>query len=373
MSHVGWIAAQDEAGKTLFSDFLQYIASNKLDISVVSSTIENANFPDPVDIEKVLQTMKSAKYRYFVVSGGSPEGLDIFMEKASEAGITGPGYQWITNAFDGAPKFISSEKQNLIAAYNGILSVALDVPSKPELKEAMTEMLQDPNRTSFYVELHREPFIYDDYDFSTVSTNIIPSFSALTYDAVMAMGIAACQAENRFFTGVEHYEQIKKLAFEGSTGFVHFDPNTGSRLPTDLRIRFINMYIPPFAAAGPPGTVMLLPSDAIAVDLANIANPIIIQSELRFADNSSNIPKDLPALNSIDENLIPDGARILGWCVCGICILWSVWCIIFTLIRRGEKTVRLSQPFFLGKCCEVFLKRRSLKPLKAHFVLCAIK
>jgi hypothetical protein len=76
------------------------------------------------------------------------------------------------------------------------------------------------------------PELFDDIEFlyevpePPVALN---PYIYLTYDAMTALGLAACAVPNGLFSGKELYDQLRKTEFDGVTGLVRFDPTTSTR------------------------------------------------------------------------------------------------------------------------------------------------
>lgn len=65
-------------------------------------------------------------------------------------------------------------------------------------------------------------------------------YSMMTYDAVMALGIGGCQAKADLFMGPELFESFKQVEFDGATGRLSFDKETGKRNPETVRHQIYN-------------------------------------------------------------------------------------------------------------------------------------
>ena len=97
----------------------------------------------------------------------------------------------------------------LVNVYNNVhvgLNVALD------------KFVNNPYLQEEFIQSHAHPEIYDSFTFPPRS---IHSNQYLYFDAVIALGLAACRTPG-LFTGPQLYEQLLELEFEGASGKVSF-------------------------------------------------------------------------------------------------------------------------------------------------------
>jgi hypothetical protein len=77
-----------------------------------------------------------------------------------------------------------------------------------------------------FVPTHVNTSVFDGYNFTFPCSASL--YQYLNYDAIMALGIAACEAKQNFFTGPELYQTLVETEFEGVSGLVRFSNNTGT-------------------------------------------------------------------------------------------------------------------------------------------------
>jgi hypothetical protein len=81
------------------------------------------------------------------------------------------------------------------------------------------------NMYTYIIQHNNKPLATDHVKFEQNYTFQEPSqFPPLVYDSIMGIGIAACQAQEEFFTGQELLNEFFKLDFEGASGTVRMDP-----------------------------------------------------------------------------------------------------------------------------------------------------
>ena len=181
-----------------------------------------------------------------------------------------------------------------------------------------------------------------DFDFS----QLVPlHFALYNYDATITMGIAACEAEGDLFKALDLYESILQTEFEGVTGNIRFDAQTGTRNIKGTRYEIQNIL----ASRDDEGrahftTVVSAMVDFDAPQVVEILEPYV------YSDNTTNAPPALPSLVQ-NPNLIATGARITGLAASGLILLMSMGWGVWTFKNRKHKKVRASQPFFLFMIC----------------------
>ena len=182
-------------------------------------------------------------------------------------------------------------------------------------------------------------------------TENVPEYSwwvTLSYDAIIASGLAACSIQNEFFTNVEFFDAVTNVNFDGASGKVRLDPTTQTRDVNSVRYAVMNMLTD---SEGSVGDKLLFQSRvATYYDLSRSDNAALQVTPFIYADNSTIPPKALPPLE-VDQSLIGQGIRISGLVLCGLTILHAVGWMCFTRYYRRSKFIRGSQPPFLYMLC----------------------
>lgn len=152
----------------------------------------------------------------------------------------------------------------------------------------------------------------------------------------MAVGMSACEANTRFFTGLEQYEQLKNTTFLGASGKIEFDSITGTRKLGNLRYAWTSLLIDDELSTNE--TVVFTPHNPISIDYA-LADPVVINSPIIFTDNSTSPPSPLPPVGEVDHNLIPLEIRIFGWVLAGVLIALSLGFAVYTYWKREKALI----------------------------------
>ncbi len=182
-------------------------------------------------------------------------------------------------------------------------------------------------------------------------TENVPEYSwwvTLSYDAIMASGLAACSIQKENFTNVEFFEAVTNVKFDGASGKLRLDPTTQTRDVNSVRYALMNMLT---EDQGSVGEKLVFESRVASYyDLSSSGNPALQVTPFIFADNSTVPPNQLPPL-VVDQSLIGQGIRASGLVLCGLTILKAVGWMCFTRYYRKSKFIRGSQPPFLYMLC----------------------
>ncbi|KAI2509762.1 G-protein coupled GABA receptor [Fragilaria crotonensis] len=301
---------------------------------------------DPKSMEAAIQTLKAANLKYFYgLALGEDEQL---LRSVAEAGITGPGYFWMMNdtGLDGK-EFDADDP--IVEALNGIGYKTMDPDVTGNMETNFMGFQFDSELQEEFISamknLDRKTFS----DFNL--TENVPEYSwwvTLSYDAIIASGLAACSIQKEIFTNIEFFEAVTNVEFDGASGKVRLDPKTQSRDVNTVRYALMNMLTDSQGSVG--DKLRFQARVASHYDLSSSDKAAVQVTPFIFADNSTTPPDQLPPLE-VDQSLIGQGIRISGLVLCGLTILNAVGWMLFTRYYRRSKVIRGSQPPFLYMLC----------------------
>ncbi|CAB9504684.1 Gamma-aminobutyric acid (GABA) B receptor [Seminavis robusta] len=173
------------------------------------------------------------------------------------------------------------------------------------------------------------------------------------YDAVMSLGLGACNAlkkthqnitnETTAFTGREHLAGIHVLDFLGASGRVKLGSDLGypgSRQGDTVPYTIAN-FVP-----SPNGT-------GLVIRQAEIINPLsgewVQVNPYLFADGSSNPPELLRA--TPDQNYISTPVRAIGMTLFAVALTIILVASVWVVTNRGHSVIVAAQPCFLYVIC----------------------
>jgi len=292
------------------------------------------------------------------------DDLTTMMEIANDLGLTGEGKLWIFSDSIGSrstlDKLALEEGENFINAMNGSLQMrstgrvegsealarAETVYSQLGLQQALEKMLPGgslsmdylvdagvPVKTPFHI---RETF-FEDVPFD--------DFGLFAYDAVITAAYAAERAcVNVTERGrIALFESLKSddLSFEGITGTVIFDKETGSR-DTKTATYVANSIV--FIQDEKGNTETLQWRSGV---FDNINEQWVFNDRLRFPPGDSIQVPTFTDVPTVEENLISKTARTIVIIVATLIVILVSFFVFWTFWNRDLPVMRASQPIYL--------------------------
>ncbi|CAB9496659.1 receptor [Seminavis robusta] len=215
-----------------------------------------------------------------------------------------------------------------------------------------------------------------------ISSVIPQTYWGDNFNAMMALGIAACQVSTtthddnnnnltiglpNFFSGIDFYNQLVQTSFDGASGRVQFNATTGTRSYANFQFSVFNLLFSPQRSDNQ--TARFDVTETHRVDFSSNANrkttsenyndsaeaPLVMALDTPFYynDNTTNIPAELPPPEKpIELNLISDPVRIAGWTLASIVMALALVALVWVVARRkSNRVIQASQPFFLALIC----------------------
>ena len=332
--------------------------------------VENAG--DDV-IARTVRFLKDTQFTYFF---GIPVSLDIFnkvMIECHKQEIAGTGiHNWFFSDSVGSMVVDEIYKRGspLQLAYQGTSRLIAsggnsDLASYRKLKNSLQEIGTSEQDYGYIVD--KMPRYYDaDGNEEVEKRSVVQEqiwadrwhllndtgiVSTFLYDAAIAIGIAACDFERDgsvvdettglpfYFNGTAHFDAIVAKSFNGTSGSVIFNPDTGTRNPNSAYFSIDNFVY-----------------DEATEKFIEVRSGFYqngewnITAEYIFNDGTTNIPIDLP-VPQVEENFLDDSLRGLGLAFSGLAILMSLGFAVWTQMYRSSRVVKASQPIFLHIIC----------------------
>lgn len=338
VSHVAVVYIADSFGTNFHANLVE--AASAKGIEVFSAPYDDEGQ------ELAVASLAESQVRY-MVGIFSPTSLNAMLRYVVQYDLAGPGFTWLFtegNADVVSPSFRLNRivDGSLTKVLHGAGVFTIDMKPHPGLDTALRVFRDSAMQREIYQSLHREADIFDNYTYPADSGTIL--YQYLTYDAVMAIAIAACEVPSDLFTGEELYQQLVKTKFKGVSGTVAFDEATGTRRSTDFVYRLRNLRV-----ADTGGDEIAFEVTAVAdIFLAN--DTIASLSAFRYADGGTVPHLSLTPVDQ-DPNLIPASIRGFGLGLGGFVLLSSVLWLAWSVIYRKSAVVRSSQPVFLCQLC----------------------
>jgi len=325
-----------------------YIESMRLAAAIHAPDMVIHQIPldeDSASIKAVVESLKTSEFRFVFTVIFTREVHDALLEEAYNQGVAGTGlHQWLYgDSFAGTLEGRTFPKDSpLHHAYrgSGLLEVSGGLPGLPAYDRYAEAIAKIKNPTDLeylknllpyhddpaYLTIEGElPFLSDDDFLEPLKYGYAP----FAYESTIALGLAACQAYavNESFTGVDHFNYFKNTTFEGVSGEVRFDPETGTRDPTSALYRVAN-YIE--QEETDPGT------GETAVRFVPVVSSLFQDGEWNevvpyvFNDGTTDLPEDLPPPEVVEELNV---ALVIGVSI-GLVIVMGVGVFLFYEHKR---------------------------------------
>ena len=350
---------QDPFGRSYAADL--ETASTEFPLRVLPISIDEENLDQGIDglldtVQRETNEDKNFTY-FFGAFGGDYQNVIvqlyrkgaiknsnhwIIAEKTQElAGLTIQDN--VLGDVFGAETRDSTFYNDLAIAINGTacLSFRPDPEAISKMEDSLRDVRADPVQWEDYVGNHISQDPNEDIESFLDVPPTVSIYSLFAYDAVIALGLAACQLD-RDITGIDLFRSLPRVRFEGASGRVEFHPKTVTRIYEDMpysltNIRSLLDIDGIIAITGPEAAI--LKSNHIVQNFNNFT----------YADGSLNQP---PQKNVYEEMNLSNNA-VLG-CMYGMAIvsmLLPLCAGIWTYRNRDTPCVRESQPIFLGILC----------------------
>jgi Receptor family ligand binding region/7 transmembrane sweet-taste receptor of 3 GCPR len=341
VTHFGIIFVGDDYGISFVKDLS--LAAEQRGIKTVTASFQEG---DPLSTAIALKILKQSNLRYiFAIT--YQETFARVLEQAYAAGLVGDEYVWFLPELDPIlePGYsLNRESQGKVAAViQGSFVVGLEQSPHPEFEESLSSFRTDQDFQAFFLELHRDPSPYAGVTFSDLSQPL-SRYPYTTYDAVIALGLAACQADDYFVKGPALFEQIKNTTFDGASGPVVFDPITCTRKFETLEYSFSNVFAND--AMSDNETVVFQSRVSTIIDF-NAKDVVIEVHKSIYHDGTTTRPSSLPPMTE-NLNLVPVAVIAVGWCLAGILIMCCAVLAWWLYKCRNKHVVRTAQPLFLA-------------------------
>eukprot|EP00980_Cylindrotheca_fusiformis_P006882 scaffold1442_cov128-Cylindrotheca_fusiformis.AAC.3 len=258
-----------------------------------------------------LEAVKETGFRYVFCA---VYGTDTLMTEAYNMDLAGNGkHNWFLGAGSAGPGSKSFEKGSpLSLAYRGVgkLRLTVGVPGMAAYDRFAVEMgkLKNPDDLEYLSSLFPDysknnlgsipPFIDDGSYLSTPSES---NYASLTYEAAIALGLAACSgvSSDGFLDGETHFKHFTETSFTGVSGHVSFDNITGTRDVTGTTFRLTN-FVPTDVVDDATGETAVGFTPHLTDVFQNGHWEEV--SDFIFNDGTPNVPPDSPPI-SVKEGL----------------------------------------------------------------------
>ena len=366
VSHLAVVHTNDAYGTAYVNGLIQ--AAAELAPSMI---IESVDLPfhlskaSPDTLKHRVKKLKDTGFRYFFGIIFDAVHYDPFMTEAVEQGIAGTGeHQWIFSDGVGvgrmvqrkyernSPLFKATKGTGMITAVGGLPST--NNSPYDRLASAMKQLQENTDDLAYISS--KLPYYADHPDFDATALVIEhPEFlqepgllAPFLYDTVVAIGLAACASiaeEELPLVGEEHFRRIVQSNFQGTSGHIDIDPETGTRRAHSALFSLTN-FVQDGEDSDDNSQVHI---KAVVTNFFKDGDWTAVEPYI-YNDGTTKVPLDLPRSNA-DPNFISTAARILilflGTSSVALSLIFALW----TKMHSSDRVVKASQPIFLFIIC----------------------
>lgn len=272
--------------------------------------------------------------------------------------------------FKAAQKFVKNSMLAKATYGNAVITDGGGAPGTPEYDMFLQEWkkLGDNPETLSYIN-SKQPLSPEgeSFDFNRTKewfyTQPPNNIAIFAYEALIGMGISACQAaadagstfeENDVFTGEDHHRAFLNVNFRSASGQVKIGPDNFSR--NDLSTYYIAANIQEINSTDT--TVSLQGRgyayfDAVSGKWSLFKNGAAgagFATNFVFSDGTTDAPPEI-GLVQADMSLISDGVKSYCLILCSVAIIMAIAFVVYTVKMRKRSIIRMSQPPFLVMIC----------------------
>ncbi|CAB9507844.1 Gamma-aminobutyric acid (GABA) B receptor [Seminavis robusta] len=299
-------------------------------------------------------------YHLGILTGGQYREILLQLHRHNLLGPDSPREWFFAGSVrDITEETASSDNWELHRAMHGTVSVATSKsPFAERLETLLVQFQQDTTQQEDFLQQQVSGFLVNNsqalQDF--LADERFPRVSAAparTYDATMALGLAACQLEamQKNTTTQNLHHEITKLAFRGVDGPVQF-LETASRDPSPIDYRLVNLLMGTTIVVDANNTLKTaaFTYETNSVILSQHEGVLEVVQPMIWSDNTTNQPPPLIPLTP-NQNLVSRGLQAFCWAIAAAVLITSTFCALWTLYRQDRPGLRASQPVFMVMMC----------------------
>jgi ABC-type branched-subunit amino acid transport system substrate-binding protein len=351
VTHFAVLYVADDFGKAYLADVLS--AADQVGLTAMSFGYENNN---EAEITDAIDQLKSSGLRYVVAILHS-EYKNVVDEATKVGLLNSTETTWFLSEASSAlgDEGVKIDPDNAFALNGmGLVRIWVDKDASP-LSREVSRFSNSTDLQNMYKSAHDGNSTFSNFPFQDLDMALNP-YVYLTYDAMTALGLAACTAPNGLFNGSELYDQLRKTEFDGVSGPVRLNPKTGTR-SDDFKFEVKNLLV--------SSEHELRSVTSYIINLSNKTSDTRVQmrTPFIFPDGTTTPPDSLPPLHHVTID-VEHGAIIVGLILATIVMVSSVGWMCWTWRNRDKDIVKAAQPIFLWQLCiGTFLIASSIIPM----------
>ena len=351
--------------------------ASKKNLTCVSKRL-NVNDVSEKSVKELLKDISTQQEVNYFVGIFYSIHYETIMTVAGDLGLAGNGKLWIFSGSLSHYLYYGSKTypRNSILANatfgNAILSDGIGnsvgsgmIPEYDAFVQEWEKLVQENTTIQYFNS--KQPSLSlggDDDQF----LKQVAYFTIYAYEAIIGMGLSACEAIAKSkeqqqllssssntttittigFSGTQHHDEFLNIQFKSASGNVNITPGTISRDSNSMYYTLSNIVE---KRENDDHHEHNDKSEYITLQgvdyrhLNSFNEPI---SDFIYSDGT-NKP---PVVNVIEDmNLHPKSTRIFAWTFCAMLVIMTIGFMIYTIIKRKHRIIRMAQPPFLYMIC----------------------
>ena len=257
----------------------------------------------------------------------------------------------------------STQFDKAIIAETGMMEVndsdsasSATTTANDRFRKAWSDAISDPVMTEYFLEKQPTDIVQKEGQQTEMFSAQPSQFSYFIYDAIQSLGLAMCDqmstsGSGPFYPGPLVYEQFLGTSFEGTSGQLDIDPATGTRAAVGVTYTVWNARSASVSKQGIVGFDLHPTTHIVPMPDLNDKSRTHFKLEhvqpFVYNDGTSQQPDTLPP-PEVNQNLIGDAGRTVGYVLMGIVIFLGLICLLWAYLKRTSRVVQASQPIFIG-------------------------
>ena len=327
----------------------------------IAEVVLNSSWDNIPDVVTELETLGFNTILAILPDMSSGNLTDSLMEEAYKQGIAGNGtHTWIFSVFSRhlfwKPYVPGS---TLHSAYRGsgmITHGALAGQKYEKLNEELMQLIDSPDDLQNMRLLFPGTNTTNDRGMSKFLKSDEFWFDLrhlqYQYEAAILSGIAACRAvdDDLFLDRDNFYQQMLETSFQGISGSIVLDSETGSRIPYSTVYSMINF--PDLNETGAPDNEGGNAKEEFYFEVRVAgkfdAGKWKYDEDFVFNDGTTKYPLEIQQYDWENSEIYHRKVTLaIAWVFCLVPIVLALACAIWTGLNRKTRIVRASQAFFL--------------------------
>jgi 7 transmembrane sweet-taste receptor of 3 GCPR/Receptor family ligand binding region len=337
VKHFAVLYVNDDFGKAFNAEVLS--AANRVRLAPQSFGYENNN---KAEISVAIEQLKTSGLRYVVAILHS-EYKNVVDEATKVGLLNSTETTWFLTVASAAlgDEGIKIDPDNALALNgSGLVRIWVDKEASA-LSQEIVRFSNSPILQNMYINARDDNATFSNFSFQDLALN---PYIYLTYDAMTALGLAACAVPKVLFNGSELYGQLLQTEFNGVSGPVRFNRATGTRLSDELKYEVVNLLVSPEQRMSDGKVTFDQTKTSYIIDPAGVE----MRGPFIFPNGTTTPPEDLPPPKQIG---IEHEAIIVGYTLAAVVMVTSVGWMYWTWRNRNKDIVKAAQPLFLWQLC----------------------